>query len=153
VEFGELLAVLSHQKCQVLRRHCGERCGELGQDRNSEANLRLLLLELESTIVDMLAAHMQDIAAALGAVEEQLEREARHGADRVARAVSLDMRLGPSEEAIGLRRFDLDADRRIDRDHAFGDRVLHQVANRLQPIPPCERLGDLLQPANDVAAF
>ena len=64
---------------------------------------------------DVLAAHADDIAAPLRGVEQQRQREARLGADRMMRLELRDLVLGPSVESVALDRAQLDVPRRVRR--------------------------------------
>ena len=74
------------------------------RDRQLDAGLLLLDRQHARPLADVLAPHADDIAAPLCGVEQQREREARLGADRMMRLELRDLVVGPSVESVALDR-------------------------------------------------
>ena len=85
-----------------------EHRAQFGMHRDRQRDAGLLLFHRQHAVADMLAAHAHHIAAPLRRVEQQCEREARLGADRMMRLELRDLVIGPSVESVALDRALLD---------------------------------------------
>src|SRR5262249_273501 len=92
----------------------------------------LALVDGEHAVVDVMRAHLDDVAAALTGVEDQRKGEPRLAADRPVRLESRDLAFRPALVTPGLPLDALDAERRIVGDAALADRPLEHRAQRLE---------------------
>src|SRR6266540_1055099 len=81
----EGLAPRADDERQMLARRGLEDLAQIGVHRDGELGAGLALLQVQNAVADMLAAHVDDIAATLRGVEQQREREPRLASDRMVR--------------------------------------------------------------------
>ena len=84
-------------------------------NRKQKLNAGLLLLDVQGwpvmRLADVLPPHADHVGAPLRGMEQEREREARLGADRVMRLELRDLVVGPSVESVALDRTLLDVSR------------------------------------------
>jgi len=102
--------------------------------RHRDRHAGFLLRDREHAVLDMLASHADHVAAPLAGVEQQCVREPRLRADRMVCLESRDLVVGPTVEAFRGRRRELDARGYVFLAQTFGNAVLQQPAQRLEPI-------------------
>src|SRR5262249_11968890 len=97
----------------MLARRSVEHRAQFGMHRDRERLASLLLLHRKHAIANVLAAHLDDIAAPLAGVDQQRERKARLRADWMMRLKLRDLVLGPRMEPITFNRTQLDVGCRV----------------------------------------
>src|SRR5262245_6048506 len=114
---------------------CGiENCPQFTMHRDRQCRSGLLLFHMQHAVANVLAAHLDDIAAALRREEQQRESEPRLAADRMRGLKGGDFCFGPGMVTVSLWVRQLDVPRWICRDEFLRHAELHQVANGFQPI-------------------
>src|SRR5215471_10238645 len=112
---------------------CGlEDLAQIRVHRDGELGAGLALLQVQNAVADMLAAHADDIAAALAGIERECESESRLAADRMVKLKLRDLLFGPGVKAAALPALEFHADARVGLDLTFLDAPVHQAANRLE---------------------
>jgi membrane fusion protein, heavy metal efflux system len=97
----------------MLARRGVEHRAQFGMHRDRQRDAGLLLFHREHAVADVLAAHLDDIAAPLRRVEQQRQREARLAADRMMCLELRDLVVSPGVESVALDGRQLDVCGRV----------------------------------------
>src|SRR5947207_9055333 len=105
------LAGRRRQERQVFARRGVEDRTQVRMHGDRELSAGFLLFHRELAVLDVLAAHADDIAAPLRGVEQQRQPKARLRADGMMRLELRNLVLGPCVKSVALDRAQLDVPR------------------------------------------
>ena len=121
----------------MLARRGVEDRAQFRMNRKQKLNTGLALLDVQGwpvvCLADVLPPHADHIAAPLCGVEQQCEREARLGADRMMCLELRDLVFRPRVESVALDRALFDVCGRVRSQPSALDRKLTKRAQRHQP--------------------